>query len=149
MLRLVWTMLDINGYTGQVTNQQLIAMVTESGGQVRRILSGSCTHVVTAMPLSGSKTQKELLRKRSGIPIVRPEWVIESIKAGKRQAEWKYPVMLQEVSVSQVLEPGLRIGFKPFTFLRTQRKKMFALLLDLVDPTTDLFSFWKRTCDSS
>ncbi|KAG0142912.1 hypothetical protein CROQUDRAFT_208884 [Cronartium quercuum f. sp. fusiforme G11] len=87
----------INGYTGQVTNQQLIAMVLSAGGQVRRIMSGSCTHVVTAMPLSGSKTEKELLRKRSGVPIVRPEWVIESIRAGKRQAEWKYPVMEHDV----------------------------------------------------
>lgn len=89
--------LDINGYTGQVTNQQLIAMVVAAGGQVRRILSKSCTHIVTAMPLSGSKNEKELLRKRSGLPIVRPEWVTESIRIGKRQAEWKYPVMNHEV----------------------------------------------------
>ncbi|KAH9820839.1 BRCT domain-containing protein [Melampsora americana] len=83
----------INGYTGhQVTNQQLISMITSAGGEVRRMQSGRCTHIITSMELSGSKTQKEVMRKKSGIPIVKPEWVIDSLRLGKRQAEWKYSV---------------------------------------------------------
>ncbi|EGG01442.1 uncharacterized protein MELLADRAFT_73003 [Melampsora larici-populina 98AG31] len=83
----------INGYTGhKITNQQLINMIVSAGGQVRRMQSGTCTHVITSMELSGSKTQKELMRKKSGVPVVRPEWVIESVRLGKRQAEWKFSV---------------------------------------------------------
>lgn len=83
----------INGYTGsQVTNQQLITMILSAGGQVRRMQSGTCTHIITSMALSGSKTQKEFMRKKSGVPVVKPEWVIDSLRLGKRQAEWKYSV---------------------------------------------------------
>ncbi|MBW0482482.1 hypothetical protein O181_022197 [Austropuccinia psidii MF-1] len=95
----------INGYTGtEVTNQALIGMIHSAGGQTRPILSAICTHIVTAMPLSAKKSQIELERKRIGPKIVRPEWVLDSIKLGKRQAEWKYPIqeLHTQASISSV-----------------------------------------------
>ncbi|OAV91473.1 hypothetical protein PTTG_05093 [Puccinia triticina 1-1 BBBD Race 1] len=83
----------INGYTGtEVTNQALIGMIQSAGGETRPVLSAACTHIVTAMPLSAKKAQQEIERRKAGPRIVQPQWVLDSIRLGKRQPEWKYPV---------------------------------------------------------
>ncbi|KAA1116185.1 hypothetical protein PGT21_003877 [Puccinia graminis f. sp. tritici] len=97
----------INGYTGpEITNQALIGMIQSAGGETRPVLSGVCTHIVTAMALSAKKAQHELERKKAGPRIVQPQWVLDSIRLGKRQPEWKYPVQqsLTQDRISSVFE---------------------------------------------
>jgi len=49
---------------------------------------------LTSQQLSGSKTQKILTTKaRSKVYVVKPEWVIDSVRAGKRKLEREYSVI--------------------------------------------------------
>jgi len=44
--------------------------------------------------LSGSKTEKFLTTKsRVKCHVVRPEWLLDSIKAGTKKNEWNYTVI--------------------------------------------------------
>ncbi|KAH9440542.1 hypothetical protein Pst134EB_031151 [Puccinia striiformis f. sp. tritici] len=94
----------INGYTGtEITNQALIGVIQSAGGETRPVLSATCTHIVTAMPLSAKKAQHEIERKKAGPRIVQPQWVLDSVRLGKRQPEWKYPVQESHVCSSTIL----------------------------------------------
>ena len=93
----------INGSTAPtVSDHKLKQMLSENGGNVclglarRRV-----THVIIGRPhdlrggagggLSGTKIQKEIQRIRGcGIRYVNVEWVMESLKAGKRLPEYQY-----------------------------------------------------------
>jgi hypothetical protein len=56
-------------------------------------MSGA-THILTSQQLSGSKTHKFLHgQARSKAHVVRPEWVHDSIDAGKKRAEFAYRVL--------------------------------------------------------
>jgi len=97
----------INGYTGtEITNQGLIGMIQSAGGETRPVLSAACTHIVTAMPLSAKKAQHELERKRAGPRIVLPQWVLDSVRLGLRQPEWKYSVQHSQTQarISSIFE---------------------------------------------
>ncbi|KAG9284146.1 hypothetical protein G9A89_022920 [Geosiphon pyriformis] len=61
-----------------------------------------CTHVVTAMPLNGSKNHQYLTAKTSRIKIVTPEWVSQSVEAGKRLNEARFRVVQDETQKSVV-----------------------------------------------
>ncbi|PLW09505.1 hypothetical protein PCANC_24188 [Puccinia coronata f. sp. avenae] len=76
----------------EITNQALIRMIQSAGGETRPVLSAACTHIITAMPLSAKKAQHEIERKRAGPRIVQPQWVLDSVRLGKRQPEWKYSI---------------------------------------------------------
>ncbi|KNZ49804.1 uncharacterized protein VP01_476g3 [Puccinia sorghi] len=98
---------DINGYTGtEITNQALMGIIQSAGGETRPVLSAACTHIVTAMPLSAKKAQHELERKRAGPRIVLPQWVIDSVRLGMRQPEWKYSVQHSQTQarISSIFE---------------------------------------------
>lgn len=56
--------------------------------------ASGATHILTSMPFSAGKTQKLLTTKsRSIVNVVKPEWVFDTIKAGKRQPERKYAIL--------------------------------------------------------
>ncbi|KAH9938267.1 uncharacterized protein B0H18DRAFT_8595 [Fomitopsis serialis] len=90
----------INGYLEDTTDIEMKRIVTLAGGQMLQTASGA-THVLTSQQLSGSKTQK-LLTRRSKIKahVVRPEWVTDSIEAGKRLQERDYAVVMDTSSRS-------------------------------------------------
>jgi hypothetical protein len=57
------------------------------------------THLVTLNGLAGSKEQKRIGgTKFAKSKLVRPEWIIDSIEAGKRQPEARYAVDRNTVS---------------------------------------------------
>ncbi|KAI0368149.1 hypothetical protein BV20DRAFT_969753 [Pilatotrama ljubarskyi] len=83
----------INGYLENTTDIEMKRMVTLAGGQVMHTASGA-THILTSQQLNGAKTQKLLTSKSKNIVhVVRPEWVTDSIAAGKRQPEREYSVI--------------------------------------------------------
>ncbi|KAL0577071.1 hypothetical protein V5O48_004914 [Marasmius crinis-equi] len=83
----------INGFLAGTTDIEMKRIVTEAGGLILPTASGA-THILTSQPLSGSKTQKILTKKsRAPVHVVKPEWVFDSIKAGKRRSERPYLVI--------------------------------------------------------
>ncbi|TBU32895.1 hypothetical protein BD311DRAFT_785510 [Dichomitus squalens] len=83
----------INGYLDNTTDIEMKRIVTLAGGQVMHTASGA-THILTSQQLSGAKTHKLLTTKSKGIVhVVRPEWVTDSIDAGKRLSEKDYAVI--------------------------------------------------------
>ena len=56
--------------------------------------AAGATHILTSQGLSGSKTHKYLHSNTTNKGhIVKPEWVLDSIAAGKRKREWDYAVI--------------------------------------------------------
>ena len=52
------------------------------------------------MGLSGSKSQQFLkigFKKRANLHVVRPDWLFDSINAGKRLSEYNYRIVKSEV----------------------------------------------------
>ncbi|KAM5540394.1 hypothetical protein V8D89_005852 [Ganoderma adspersum] len=83
----------INGYLEDTTDIEMKRIVTIAGGQIMHTASGA-THILTSQQLSGAKTHKFLTTKSKGVvQVVRPEWVTDSIKAGKRLSEREYTVI--------------------------------------------------------
>jgi hypothetical protein len=59
--------------------------------------------------LSGSKSEKFLTTKsKVKCHVVRPEWLFDSIKAGKKKNEWNYSVIKNETQGS--LDGFLKTG---------------------------------------
>lgn len=95
----------INGSTAPaIGDHRLKHLLAEHGAHVSIALGRrSVTHVVVGQAndgrgggagggLAGSKIQKEIQRVRGkGVKFVGVEWVIESVKAGKRLAEARFP----------------------------------------------------------
>ena len=94
----------INGSTAPaIGDHRLKHLLAEHGAHVSIALGRrSVTHVIVGKPndgrgggagggLAGSKIQKEILRVRGkGVKFVGVEWVIESVKAGKRLSEARF-----------------------------------------------------------
>lgn len=60
--------------------------------------ASSATHIITSTGLSGSKSQKFLQAgtKKSNLHVVKPEWLHDSIDAGRRLNEFTYRVVVSE-----------------------------------------------------
>lgn len=94
----------INGSTAPVIgDHKLKHLLAEHGAHISIALGRrSVTHVIVGKPndgsgagagggLAGSKIQKEIQRVRGkGVKFVSVEWVVESVKAGKRLAEARF-----------------------------------------------------------
>ncbi|KAI0663305.1 hypothetical protein C8Q70DRAFT_957422 [Cubamyces menziesii] len=93
----------INGYLENTTDIEMKRIVTLAGGQVMHTASGA-THILTSQQLNGSKTQKLLTSKsKTIVHVVRPEWVTDSIEAGKRLTEREYSV-IKTVNVLKITD---------------------------------------------
>lgn len=57
-----------------------------------RPTASRATHILTSMQLSASKTDK-ILKSKKPPSVVKPEWVTDSIKAGKRLSERQYSII--------------------------------------------------------
>ncbi|KAI0068811.1 hypothetical protein BV25DRAFT_1874048 [Artomyces pyxidatus] len=83
----------INGYLRDTTDIEMKRIVAEAGGQNLRVAAGA-THILTSHQLNGTKTHKLLTTNtKVKVHVVRPEWVTDSIKAGKRLPERTYSVI--------------------------------------------------------
>ncbi|TFK55901.1 hypothetical protein OE88DRAFT_1652417 [Heliocybe sulcata] len=92
----------IDGYLANTTDIEMKRIVVEAGGRAMQTASG-CTHILTSQQLSGSKTHKHLTTKaRNKVHVVKPEWVFDSIKAGKRLPERNYSVVKDHAQRSLV-----------------------------------------------
>ncbi|KAA1466316.1 hypothetical protein DENSPDRAFT_768411, partial [Dentipellis sp. KUC8613] len=88
----------INGYLRDTTDIEMKRRVIEAGGRVMYTAAGA-THILTSQQLNGGKTHKLLSsRTPSKVSVVRPEWVLDSILAGKRLPERQYHVVRDESS---------------------------------------------------
>ncbi|KAI0347192.1 hypothetical protein BDW22DRAFT_1322121 [Trametopsis cervina] len=98
----------IDGYLEDTTDIEMKRIVALAGGRVLNTAS-TATHILTSQQLNGSKTHK-FLHKKSVIKVqvVRPEWVTDSIEAGKRLPERIYGVVKDESirSVAEMLSAG-------------------------------------------
>lgn len=100
----------IDGYLANSTDIEMKRIVTLAGGEAmsvkRRLASpiradghnrytaSGATHILTSQQLSGSKNHKILVGKSKNIVhVVRPEWVTDSIAAGKRLPERTYSAL--------------------------------------------------------
>jgi hypothetical protein len=79
----------IGGYLAGTTDIEMKRIVSSAGGVTLLSPSGA-THILTSQQLSGSKTHKHLVSKRVPAHVVRPEWVFESVRAGRRLREWEF-----------------------------------------------------------
>ncbi|KAG1755552.1 hypothetical protein EDB19DRAFT_1661908 [Suillus lakei] len=79
----------IGGYLAGTTDIEMKRIVAGAGGITLLSPSGA-THILTSQQLSGSKTHKHLVSKRVPAHVVRPEWVFESVRAGRRLREWEF-----------------------------------------------------------
>ncbi|KIJ20288.1 hypothetical protein PAXINDRAFT_68307, partial [Paxillus involutus ATCC 200175] len=83
----------IGGYLSGTTDIEMKRIVALAGGTTLSVPSAA-THILTSQQLSGSKTHKILTTKsRNSVHVVTPEWVTDSIKAGKRLQESRYAVI--------------------------------------------------------
>jgi len=84
----------INGYLADTTDLEMKRIIISAGGKVLPT-AGKATHILTSQHLSGSKTHHILNAKsQSRVPfVVKPEWVLDSIKAGKKRPEREYAVI--------------------------------------------------------
>lgn len=102
----------INGFLSDTTDIEMKRIVTLAGGRImyvhfpsmgccftnssasNRHSAAGATHILTSQQLSSSKTHKILTTKsRIKVHVVKPEWVTDSIKAGKRKPEREYSVI--------------------------------------------------------
>ena len=95
----------VNGSTAPlISDHKLKRLLTSRGAGISIALGRrTVTHVIIGRPnnnggsgggLSGSKLQKEITRKGgSAVKYVTAEWVLESIKAGKRLPESKFAAL--------------------------------------------------------
>ncbi|KAG1759816.1 hypothetical protein EDD22DRAFT_904293 [Suillus occidentalis] len=79
----------IGGYLEGTTDIEMKRIISGAGG-VTLLSSSGATHILTSQQLSGSKTHKHLVSKRVPAHVVRPEWVFESVRAGRRLREWEF-----------------------------------------------------------
>ncbi|KAL4076106.1 hypothetical protein J3A83DRAFT_4088376, partial [Scleroderma citrinum] len=83
----------IGGYLSGTTDIEMKRVISLAGGTTLSTPSGA-THILTSQQLSGSKTHKVLTTKLGNrVHVVKPEWVTDSISAGKRQQESRYTVI--------------------------------------------------------
>ncbi|OQR87595.1 cell division protein ftsZ [Achlya hypogyna] len=91
--------LYFDGRTGNVSSYYLVKMAKEHGASVSIMHRKSrVTHIV-AVNLNGSKTET-LLQSGGKILCVHPNWVLDSIKKGKRQPEFKYTIYKDAAAAS-------------------------------------------------
>ncbi|TFK75770.1 BRCT domain-containing protein [Pluteus cervinus] len=84
----------LNGYLENTTDIEMKRIITEAGGEILYTPSSACTHIVTSQHLSGSKTHKILSSKpRNRVHVVKPEWILDSIKQGRKLSERNYVVI--------------------------------------------------------
>ncbi|TMW60650.1 hypothetical protein Poli38472_000692 [Pythium oligandrum] len=80
-----------NGRTGKVSSYYLAKLVQEHGGNMSSEYKVTrVTHMV-ACNLSGSKADK-VFKSCGKVKCVRPEWILESVKQGKRLPEFDFLV---------------------------------------------------------
>ncbi|KAF8341322.1 uncharacterized protein EI90DRAFT_2905404 [Cantharellus anzutake] len=93
----------VNGYTKGTTRSEIVKLVDLHGGYNLRTATGA-THIITSMALSGTKTQKILtgISVKTKQYVVKPEWLFDSIDAGKRLNEFKYNIIDQSQVQSQL-----------------------------------------------
>ncbi|KAF7355446.1 BRCT domain-containing protein [Mycena sanguinolenta] len=84
----------ISGYLENTTDMEMKRIIISAGGKVLASAS-QATHIITSQHMSGSKTQHLLnANSKSRVPhVVKPEWVMDSIAAGKRRCEREYSVI--------------------------------------------------------
>lgn len=59
-----------------------------------RNYAAGATHILTSQQLNGGKTHKILTKSaRIKVHVIKPEWVTDSINAGKRLSERNYSVI--------------------------------------------------------
>ncbi|KAG9317444.1 hypothetical protein JVU11DRAFT_1644 [Chiua virens] len=83
----------IDGYLSGTTDIEMKRIIAGAGGTTLLAPNGA-THIVTSRQLSGSKTNRILTTKsRELAHIVKPEWVTDSIVAGRRLQESHYALI--------------------------------------------------------
>ncbi|KAH7931247.1 hypothetical protein BV22DRAFT_1027479 [Leucogyrophana mollusca] len=102
----------INGYLAGTTDIEMKRIVMLAGGSTLPTATGA-THILTSQQLSGSKTHKFLTTKsRALVHVVKPEWVTDSVAAGKRLKESEYKVVkaTNNMDLREMLDSGRRDG---------------------------------------
>ncbi|KAF8591433.1 hypothetical protein K439DRAFT_1644137 [Ramaria rubella] len=100
------TRVYVGGYLASTTDIEIKRIVTLAGGKIIHTATGA-THILTSQGLSGSKAHKHLhTASRTKAHVVTPEWVTDSIAAGKRKTERDYMVV-KDSTVYELWELGV------------------------------------------
>ncbi|KAJ7094625.1 hypothetical protein B0H15DRAFT_969639 [Mycena belliarum] len=101
----------INGFLANTTDLEMKRIIVAAGGKVLYVFivlgslspateldrptASRATHILTSQHLSGSKTHRILdAKSKSHVPhVVKPEWVMDSIAAGRKRPEREYAVI--------------------------------------------------------
>lgn len=104
----------LNGYTGPRTSDlELKRLIAIHGGNVSYHCTSSCTHILVATGLSGTKAQKFLdassSTRKGKRKVVHVDWALDSVIQGKKLSETGYNVITNEA------QPTLfsSLGHKP------------------------------------
>ncbi|KAJ6455939.1 hypothetical protein DFH09DRAFT_879659, partial [Mycena vulgaris] len=83
------------GYLANTTDLEMKSIIISAGGKSCIPTASNATHILTSQHLSGSKTHHILNAKsKSRVPyVVKPEWVTDSIAAGKKRPEREYSII--------------------------------------------------------
>ncbi|KAN0097470.1 hypothetical protein V8E55_001916 [Tylopilus felleus] len=83
----------IDGYLSGTTDIEMKRIIAQGSGTTLLAPSGA-THIVTSRQLNASKTHRILAAKsRYPVHVVKPEWVTDSIRAGRRLPESHYTLI--------------------------------------------------------
>jgi hypothetical protein len=108
----------IDGYLSGTTDIEMRRIIAQAGGTTMYVLQQSnlwlgygilpvltgtpcfrlvpsgATHIVTSQQLNGSKTHRTLtVKSRIPVHVVKPEWVTDSVTAGRRLQESRYALI--------------------------------------------------------
>lgn len=84
------TRIYIDGYLEGTTDIEMKKLIKSNGGEILYSAS-TATHILTSMSLAASKIHRILNTKMRTKPhVVRPEWVWDSLDAGKKLDEFMY-----------------------------------------------------------
>ncbi|KNC97043.1 uncharacterized protein SPPG_07441 [Spizellomyces punctatus DAOM BR117] len=83
----------VNGYVGSMDDLEFRKLIQSHGGTIALTLAlRTVTHMVCTS-LCASKTQKLLSARRATVKVVHPDWIIQSVKSGKRLPESSFGVI--------------------------------------------------------
>ncbi|KAJ3186595.1 hypothetical protein HDU85_007415 [Gaertneriomyces sp. JEL0708] len=90
----------VNGLVGVMDDLEFRKLVQSNGGEISMQLSQRTVSHMICTSLCGKKSEKAFMARTSALKVVRPEWVIDSVKNGKRLPESGYKVLSSETQKS-------------------------------------------------
>ncbi|KAF8318101.1 hypothetical protein DL93DRAFT_2076052 [Clavulina sp. PMI_390] len=89
----------VDGLVRGTTRSEITRLVAMHGG-INLRAAQSATHIISSTGLSGTKSRTVLksgVKKSNSLHVVKPEWLYDSLNAGKRLREYDYRVVTSSI----------------------------------------------------